>query len=331
MDTHLERAPDDGDDARGIGLPDTALAEALRSMTRHELSECDLSISCIEGMLDHDVVYPAAGPPAFSITLTLKGRGRANIDGVEPIEIAAGSATVFWSNQPVSGFDQVDGGVPIEAIEIRFPPHVLPELIGGSSDTHRSALLVDRSDPRTSTILVGFPLSAPLADVAKSIVGCRLEAGKTRDLYMRGKALEALALTVDALSRLSKRAQRLSPPDRERIAQARRLLENASGDAWTIPALATAVGLSESKLKVGFKVLVGKSVRSYLREVRIDRACSLIEQGHTVTESALAAGFQSLSHFSKTFREVKGVYPRDFSRIATGDDTPDASKRRGRA
>ncbi|HWK32986.1 MAG TPA: AraC family transcriptional regulator [Hyphomicrobium sp.] len=330
MDTHPERDPFGGADAHGIALPDTALAEALRSMTRYELSERDLSVRCVEGVLDRDVLYPAAGPPAFSITLTLKGRGRANIDGVEPIEIAAGSATVFWSNQPVSGLDQVDGGIPIEAIEIRFPPHLLPELIGSSVDAYRSALLVDRSDPSRRTILVGFPLSAPLADVAKSIVGCRLEPGRTRALYMRGKALEALALTVDALSRLSRRAPRLSPPDKERIAQARRLIENALDDAWTTPALAAAVGLSESKLKAGFKVLVGKSVRSYLRQLRIDRACSLIEQGHTVTASALAAGFHSLSHFSKTFREVKGVYPRDFSRIATEGDAGDTAKRRGR-
>jgi AraC-like DNA-binding protein len=317
LDTHAKRSEAEPGGRHHVGPPDTLLAEALTSIMRHELSAPDVSVSCIEGALEHDVMFPAEGPPAFSITLALRGCGRANIDGVEPLEIGAGTGTVFWSEHPVSGFDQVDGGQPIEAVEIRFRPAFLKEMVGSVASVLRSALLVDRSDPCTSTILVGFPLPAPLVEVARCILHCPMKAGSAREIYMRGKALEALALTIDTLSRLSPRAHRLSPRDRDRIAEARRLMESSVSEPWTISTLASAVGLSESKLKLGFREIVGRSVREHLREARVDHASVLIEQGHTVTESALASGFQSLSHFSKAFRQIKGVYPRELSKVAS--------------
>jgi AraC-like DNA-binding protein len=134
-----------------------------------------------------------------------------------------------------------------------------------------------------------------------------------RQLYMRGKALEALALTIDALARMPLRALRLSARDRRAIDEARRLIETSPGEPWTIAALAEAVGLSESKLKIGFREIVGVSTRVYLRQIRIERAADMIASGQPVTEAALATGFQNLSHFSKAFRIVKGVGPRQFA------------------
>lgn len=149
-----------------------------------------------------------------------------------------------------------------------------------------------------------------------------MEVGEAREIYMRGKALEALALTIETLSRLSPRAHRLSPRDKHRIAEVRHLFENSVSEPWTISTLASAVGLSESKLKLGFREIVGRSVREHLREARVDHASVLIEQGHTVTESALASGFQSLSHFSKAFREITGVYPSELAKITNEKGRP---------
>jgi transcriptional regulator GlxA family with amidase domain len=76
--------------------------------------------------------------------------------------------------------------------------------------------------------------------------------------------------------------------------------------------LAREVGLSEKKLKAGFRQVAGRSVHAYLREVRLEAAASMLEAGYSVTETALATGFANLSHFSKSFRQARGVAPRNW-------------------
>ena len=38
----------------------------------------------------------------------------------------------------------------------------------------------------------------------------------------------------------------------------------------------------------------------------------MLEAGYSVTDAALATGFGNLSHFSKSFRQAKGVAPRQW-------------------
>ena len=86
-------------------------------------------------------------------------------------------------------------------------------------------------------------------------------------------------------------------------------------EPWTIERLARTVGLNERDLKAGFRRLVGRSIHAHLRNVRLEAAASMLRDGRTVTDAALAAGFGNLSHFSKTFRESKGVAPREYARL----------------
>jgi AraC-like DNA-binding protein len=299
------------------GVPNSTLAQALSGIMRRELQASDVSVSCVEGTLMESVCVPSEGPAAFCITIVLKGSGRTCISGLQPLELAAGTMAVFWSSGPVSGFDQIDGGEPILAVDIRLDPAYLQEIVGSIAARLRSALLIDRSDPDAGTILVGLPLPARLIEIARDILFCALQDTQLRTLYVRGKALEAVALTVEALAHVSPPALRLSARDRGKILDARNLLDSAYGEPWTIASLATAVGLSDTKLKIGFREMLGSSVRAYLREVRIERAAALITAGETATEAALATGYQNLSHFTKAFRDLKGLAPRDFARNAS--------------
>jgi AraC-like DNA-binding protein len=77
--------------------------------------------------------------------------------------------------------------------------------------------------------------------------------------------------------------------------------------------LARAAGLSELRLKTLFQEAVGISWVKYLQGYRIHRAAALIGNGrHNVTEAALAVGFESLSHFNKTFHSFMGVSPKKY-------------------
>ena len=74
--------------------------------------------------------------------------------------------------------------------------------------------------------------------------------------------------------------------------------------------LARAAGVSHSRLKVLFHDALGMPWVKYLRGLRVHRAAAFLCQGGlTVTEAALAAGFESQSHFNATFRSFMGVSP----------------------
>ena len=83
--------------------------------------------------------------------------------------------------------------------------------------------------------------------------------------------------------------------------------------------LAAVAGVSQSRLKVLFHEVLGVPWTHYLLGYRIHRAAALLTQpGHRVLESALAVGFESLSHFNAAFRSMMGVPPSLYAKTATG-------------
>lgn len=83
----------------------------------------------------------------------------------------------------------------------------------------------------------------------------------------------------------------------------------------TLPELARTAGISETKLKRGFRMEYGSSVFEYLRKQRLDKARMLVEYGEmSVTQVALSIGFSSLSHFTCLFKSHCGVRPKDYSK-----------------
>ena len=74
--------------------------------------------------------------------------------------------------------------------------------------------------------------------------------------------------------------------------------------------VAKAAGLSESRLKVVFREALGIPWSRYIQGYRIQQAVALLGTSDgSVTEAALAVGFESLSHFNATFRSFMGLSP----------------------
>lgn len=61
-----------------------------------------------------------------------------------------------------------------------------------------------------------------------------------------------------------------------------------------------------------FKSSVGNSFVTFLNAARIERACQLLTTTETsIKQIAYQSGFESLSHFNRTFKRLKGESPRD--------------------
>lgn len=73
--------------------------------------------------------------------------------------------------------------------------------------------------------------------------------------------------------------------------------------------LATAVGLSVSRLQHLFREELGITLTDYVRWQRIKRAGLSLQHGYSLTEAAHAGGFADSAHFSRTFRAMFGLPP----------------------
>jgi AraC-like DNA-binding protein len=82
-------------------------------------------------------------------------------------------------------------------------------------------------------------------------------------------------------------------------------------------ALSQHAGVSESRLKQLFHDTLGMPWSRYLQFYRIQRALDHLGlPGRNVSETALAVGFESLSHFNSTFRTLMGMSPRAYAHKA---------------
>jgi AraC-like DNA-binding protein len=104
------------------------------------------------------------------------------------------------------------------------------------------------------------------------------------------------------------------------VRRALRYLQEHLDQPLDLAACARVAGMSPHHLsrKVGSET--GQTLQQHLRRVRVDHACEALASGRmNVTEAALEVGYQSLSHFSKAFREETGFNPRAWLASRTPD------------
>lgn len=72
-------------------------------------------------------------------------------------------------------------------------------------------------------------------------------------------------------------------------------------------------GLSHSRLDHLFKAEVGQSPTQYLQELRLKKACQLLETtGLKITQVGQAVGYQDHSHFFRNFKARFGMTPSEY-------------------
>lgn len=288
-------------------LPEVALPTDWAQMARvHDLAQ-GITLTCWNGRPCSDLQVSAKGPPMFCIGVLLEGSARMALDGGPVLELHSGMAVVQTAARPVSGQFAMRGGQASRLVDIRFSLEGLLRAGGKPLMALQGRFLQDCSLSDAQMLMGGFPAPAALLRVATDILTCDFDDETVRRLYLQAKALEALAIVLQAVGPIAPTASLAR--ERVRLLQARRLMDERFGEDWTIARLAREVGLGEKKLQAGFRAMAGRSVHEHLREVRLAAAAALLADGASVTDAALATGFASLSHFSKTFRAERGLLP----------------------
>lgn len=89
------------------------------------------------------------------------------------------------------------------------------------------------------------------------------------------------------------------------------LIQACTDSEHSIDHYARQLNLSSSRLSHLFKGNVGISLSGYLLLHKLQKASYLIFQGVSITDAALAAGFDTPSHFANTSRKLLGMTARD--------------------
>jgi AraC-like DNA-binding protein len=142
-------------------------------------------------------------------------------------------------------------------------------------------------------------------------------ANAAKDFWYLAKVLEILTLHLFASSNLSDAEPfccKVKRNTRERAERSISWIKEHLDQPLDLNSMATHIGCAPHYLSRQFKKSTGMTLKQKHRELRIDHAAKLLEAGdYNVTEAALEVGYNSLSHFSKAFHEVKGCLPSEFT------------------
>jgi len=120
------------------------------------------------------------------------------------------------------------------------------------------------------------------------------------------------------LGQVSKRRRRLTPPINAVTGVVRRLLDQNIAEIPSLTELAEAVGMDRFRLSRTFRKCVGMSLRAYVRELRLKRACELLAMSRSsITTTSFECGFYDLPHFDRVFRRCFGITPSQYRRRHT--------------
>jgi AraC-like DNA-binding protein len=107
----------------------------------------------------------------------------------------------------------------------------------------------------------------------------------------------------------------LDQPCGEKIRRARTILGMEYANPPPLSLLARQLGISETRLKSGFKSMNATTVTQYCINKRIEAARFLLKENrHSISEIGSIVGYEDPSAFSRAFRRQSGCSPREWRR-----------------
>lgn len=196
-----------------------------------------------------------------------------------------------------------------ESISVKLSPAYVLSWLQDDSPASASILNALR---RQHPVFFQRPLGAEFQVALTQLLYCTY-SGVARQLYLKSKALELVALLLKTLSGEATAAGYLRDADMKKLRQAHTIITANPANPPRLKELANQVGLNDFKLKIGFKSLFGTTVFGYVREQRMEQARMLLQASNaSVTQVAMEVGYSSTGHFVEVFKLRFGVTPGRF-------------------
>jgi AraC family transcriptional regulator len=265
----------------------------------------------------HDFTPPAPldwsrtfHPGSLEICLNLAGNADVRAGG-ETLELAPLTAG-FYAQNDSSLTASRRGGERHQFITIELSlPFLERHLAAGEGGLHpRLSRFLARRDRATGMVSETIRLSNDQQRLVLSFRRPPVFQAAQR-LWYQAKALEVVAAFLYQPSVGEELfCQRQHHLNQERVQKVLAILKENLAEPPGLEELGRRVGCSHFYLSRIFTQEAGKTISVTLRDLRMERAASLLREGRmNVTQAALEVGYSSLSHFSSAFHEVIGCCP----------------------
>ena len=235
----------------------------------------------------------------FLLTLITRGEGVQVLNGVE-IPFAPGDLFIL---SPADFHRNILAeGKSYDYYGVKFPYELLDSRLAAQASLDRFPIRVHLS--HEAAVRAGETFRLLVAE-------CKGPRRAGSDVWRRAMIEELFVLAL----------RELPPAEGERggvfVNRALGYLHSHFGEAVTVADAAAYIGYTPNYFNALFREAFGMPFGEYLREMRLTYAKNLLSSGAaSVTDAAAEAGFVSLPHFSRSFRERYGVPPAEFKKNA---------------
>jgi YesN/AraC family two-component response regulator len=137
----------------------------------------------------------------------------------------------------------------------------------------------------------------------------RLQQGVTA---VMGKGLFSVSEVLAQVEGALARSKRLGGDSQRIVRQVMAYIHEHYAEPLSLNDLTRLVCLSERHLNRCFQQELGVTAMTYLNRYRVRQARTLLEQGKTLVQVALAVGYADRNYFGRVFRKEVGVSPRAY-------------------
>jgi AraC-like DNA-binding protein/ligand-binding sensor protein len=162
---------------------------------------------------------------------------------------------------------------------------------------------------RTTRQLIDWGLKVDLSELEEAYFHTRVLAPAQYQAMVRLLTIFGQHLATVG-NQLAVQESHAEPPA---ITRARRHIETHQAEPLTLGAVARVANMSSFYFCKMFKQATGLNFTEYVTRVRVEKARNLLLNPHArSSEVAYATGFQSLTHFNRSFRRFTGQSPTQF-------------------
>ena len=237
----------------------------------------------------------------IGIGLSEEGSVETYTEKKKTIQLGVG-VNCFVFDSPIPFFMRVKGGECLKFKGLYFQERFFLE---------NKIPLYDSFWQDAKNTIHGQTLHTPeLTSIFKKIEQSRL-TGAPFATFVRGVGLEAAAILIDLVQKRSSNAPiYLDKNTIKAVENAKELLDKNLQNPPTICELSKRVGVNKNKLQEGFKLTEGKSIATYIRTIRMEKALDLLENKElTMNEIAKSVGYSGISNFYRVFHQTFGSTP----------------------
>jgi AraC-like DNA-binding protein len=268
-------------------------------------------------VFDADVYIPMGsrtpGDDWLKIDLYISGRQSVVFDGLGQADLDQTWCTVHRHPEGIDKGEWNPGGSHASGIVLYVHRTFLAKHLGEDAPELPKLLSQFAGGEGDRFLFERLPVSMGMARAINEIMSVPY-MGALRRLFMEARCLDILTAILAALNGdPDEGPPQLNSRDRNRIHEAKQIVEERFADPPGIVELARRVGLNQQKLKVGFKQIVGSTISAYCQELRLSEAWRMLRATDlSITQVAFEVGYEFPTNFATAFKRRYGVSPYRF-------------------